>query len=613
MLASPFLVNLENQYDLKFYHLNLNLSNVSKAISGNVRTLATVKSASLDSFAFELYSTYTIDSVILNGTHVTASRHGDEARVPFGTPALQSSLIDATVYYHGTAPTINGPQAGDGYNNGTSPTWGNKSGYTLSECYHAYEWFPAKQQLHDKIDSTWVFVTTDSANKVGSNGVLTNVVTVGNKKRYEWKNNLPIDYYLISVALAQYIDYSIYAHPQGYPDSILIQNYIYNNPATLPYVKGILDSTKNLVELLSKLYGLYPWAKQKYGHCETVLGGGMEHQTMTTIGGFDFATVAHELGHQWFGDKVTCGTWHDIAMNEGFATYTEYLAYEFLEPGQQWSYMLNAHANIMSQPNGSVYNPDTTSENRIFDSRLSYDKGGAVLHTLRFVIDNDSMFFLSLQNYLQQFDHSTATIADFQTSVQNTTGLNLNQFFTQWFYGEGYPTFNVHWNQQGNNFIMRSIQTVSDASVTPLFITPIQYTLQRSIGDTVIHVMHQTDTAWYNFNVAGTITGIIIDPNNWIINDSVGPTHDATLSGINTYNKFEEATVYPNPANALVTVKSESNFTFTLYDVTGKLILTKKCNTTENIDVSRFTSGMYFYQINSQVASTIKTGKLVIR
>jgi aminopeptidase N len=610
MLASSYLINLENQYDLKFYHLNLTLSNVNKVISGNVRTLATVKSAALDSFAFELYNTYTIDSVYLNGAKTAVSRHADEGRVPFATPLAQGSLIDATIYYHGTAPTINGSQAGDGYNNGTSPTWQNKSGYTLSECYHAYEWFPCKQQLRDKIDSNWVFVTTDSANKVGSNGLLTNVVTIGNKRRFEWKNNQPIDYYLISVALAQYIDYSIYAHPQGTTDSVLIQNYIYNNPATLPYVKPFLDSTRQFVELFSNLYGMYPWVK--YGHCETTLGGGMEHQSMTTIGAFDWSTVAHELGHQWFGDKVTCGTWHDIFLNEGFATYTEYLARQYLEPNQAAPYMLSAHNDIMSVSNGSVYNADTTSENRIFDTRLSYEKGGAIIHTLRFIINNDTMFFHALRNYLQQFNHSTATIADFQASVQNTTGLNLNSFFTQWVYGEGYPTYNVRWNQRGNNIIIRSIQSVSDHSVTPLFTNPIEYTLQRSIGDTTIRLQYNTDTVWCNLNIAGTVTGILVDSANWIINKVVGPTHDATLTGINTYNNFEaETSVYPNPANDLIIVKSEGNFTFTLYDVTGKLILIKKCNINENIDVSRLSDGMYFYQINALTG--IKSGKLVIR
>lgn len=615
MLASSFMVNLENQYDLNFYHLNLNLSIANKNISGNVRALATVKTAPLDSFAFELYSTITIDSVYLNGIKTVVSRHADEARVPFATPLTQGATIDATVYYHGIPPTTLGVQAGDGYNNGASQSYTNSASFSLSECYHAYEWFPCKQQLHDKIDSSWVFITSDSANKSGSNGVLTNVITTGNMRTYQWKNNHPIDYYLISVAVAEYNDYSFYAHPQGYSDSILIQNYVYNDPQFMIDNKTLIDSTKQLVEYFSTLYGIYPWADQKYGHCITPLGGGMEHQTMTTMTDYlNFSTIAHELGHQWFGDKVTCGTWHDIAMNEAFADYTEYLAYEHFENNQAAPSMLQEHNYVMSQTNGSVYNPDTTSENRIFDTRLTYYKGGAMLHTLRFVINNDSLFFAAYRNYLQQFNYSEGTIADFETSVETTTGLNLNQFFTQWAYGQGYPTFNVHWNQQGNNFIMRSIQTVSDASVTPLFITPIQYTLQRSIGDTTIRVMHATDTAWYNFNVNGIVTGIIVDSANWIINKVIGPTHDGTLSGINSYPNFEVVTsLFPNPANTLITVKSEGNFLFTLYDVTGKTVLTKKCNSTEDIDVSGFSDGMYFYQINSQIISNVKTGKLIIR
>ena len=624
MLASNPLVNLEDQYDLKFYHLNLNLSIANKSVSGSVRCLATVSSSALDSFAFELYNTYTIDSVILNGLNTPVTRKADEARVAFATsltqgggisPLAQGSLIDATVYYHGTAPTINGPQTGDGYNNSTSQQYGNTSSFSLSECYHAYEWFPCKQQLVDKIDSSWVFVTTDSANKVGSNGLLKNVVVLGKQKRYEWKNIHPIDYYLISVALAQYTDYSLYAHPQGYPDSVLIQHYIYNNPQYLSDYKSVLDSTKQLVELFSKLYGIYPWADQKYGHCITGLGGGMEHQTMTSMEEYlDLDLVAHELGHQWFGDYVTCRTWHDIMMNEGFATYTEYLAYEYLEPPSAAPFMLQAHSYIMSQPDGSVYNPDTTSENRIFDSRLSYDKGAAILHTLRFVLNDDSVFFQAYKNYLQQFKYGTGSINDFKQSVATTSGLNLDQFFTQWVYGEGYPTFNVHWNQQGNNFAMRSIQTVSDASVTPLYITPIQYTLQRSIGDTIIRVMHNSDTAFYYFSVSGTVTGIVVDPANWIINKVIGPTHDNALAtGIAEYTHMAgEIHVYPNPAHTRITVKSEGVFDFELYDLSGNLLLGKKCNASESFDVSAFSAGMYFYRVKPLNKEGITTGKLIV-
>jgi aminopeptidase N len=612
-VASTSLTNLENCYDLKFYHLNLNVERNTTYISGNVRCLAKVKSTTLDSFGFELHSNHTVDSVILNGINTPVSRSGNEGRVAFASALLKGATIDATVYYHGTAPTGASAAIGDGYSTGTSGSWGNECTWSLSESYVAHEWFPCKQQLQDKIDSSWVFVTTDSTNKVGSNGLLKNVAVVGNKKRYEWKNSHPIDYYLISVACAQYVDYSFYAHPANYPDSILIQNYIYNNPSTLPYFKNIIDSTKQLVELESRLYGIYPWANEKYGHCMAPFGGGMEHQTMTSIGYFDFQTVAHELGHQWWGDRTTCRTWHDIFINEGFASYTEHLALEYLEPGQAFSQMLSVHSNVMSQPGGSVYNPDTTNMNRVFDSRLSYDKGSAVLHSLRFVIGSDSVFYKGLRNYSAQFKDSTASIDDFKNSMAAYSGLNLNQFFTQWVYGEGYPTFNVRWNQTGGQLILKSAQTVSSASITPLFITPIQYTVQRSTGDTTILVMHNIATETYVMNMPGTVTGIVVDPNNWILNKVIGPTHDATLTDINSYSNTSAINVYPNPASNKIRVSGCDNADFVLMDISGKIITSAKVREAESIDLSGLAKGMYIYHISSHDQQLLKTGKLAIQ
>lgn len=611
-VASVSLTNLENCYDLKFYHLNVNIERTTTFISGNVRCLATVKSLTLDSFGFELHSNHTVDSVILNGINTPISRNVHEARVPFASTLTKGALIDATVYYHGTAPTGASAAIGDGYSTGTSGSWGNQVTWSLSESYVAYEWFPCKQQLQDKIDSSWVFATTDSTNKVGSNGLLKNVVVVGNKKRYEWKSKHPIDYYLISVACAQYIDYSFYAHPQGYADSVLVQNYIYNNPSTLPYFKNVIDSTKQLIELESKLYGLYPWANEKYGHCMAPFGGGMEHQTMTSLGYFDFQTVAHELGHQWWGDKTTCRTWHDIFINEGFAAYTEHLALEYLEPNQAFPQMLQVHSNVMSLPGGSIYNPDTTNMNRVFDSRLSYDKGSAILHSLRFVMNDDSVFYKGLRNYSAQFKDSTASIDDFKNSMAAYSGINLNQFFTQWVYGEGYPTFDVRWNQTGGQLYLKSIQTVSSASVTPLFITPIQYTIQRNIGDTIILVNHNIATEQYTMNMPGTVTGIVVDPNNWILNQVIGPTHDATLN-INSYHNLSDISVYPNPVLNQITVSGCSNGDFVLTDISGKTILSAKIKEAESIDLSGLARGMYIYRINSNSQQLLKTGKLAVQ
>ncbi len=256
------------------------------------------------------------------------SRVDDNVLVPVNEVPAGGS-ISAQIYYHGSPP-----EGGffSGVTTDYSSAWQKHVTWTLSEPFSAKSWFPVKQVLEDKADSVWVFLTTASTNKVGSQGLLTNVVDVGNNKvRYEWKSSYPIDYYLISFSVADYMDYSIYAHPEEMDtDSLLIQNYIYNNPENLAGKKPDLDNTAEIMELYCNLFTLYPFYKEKYGHCETQLGGGMEHQTMSTMGNFSFHLVAHELGHMWFGDNVTCATWSDIWINEGFATYTDCLAHEFI-------------------------------------------------------------------------------------------------------------------------------------------------------------------------------------------------------------------------------------------------------------------------------------------
>jgi aminopeptidase N len=607
-------VVLMNKYDMKFQHLNLNLERTGKSVSGNVRSIAQVKSATLDTFGLELYSDLIIDSARVNGNLITPIRNSHAVNFILPNTLQQNDFIDATIYYRGTAPTLNGSAIGDGLNNGTSQSWGNQVTWSLSEPYSAYEWFPCKQQLQDKIDSVYVYVTTDATNKVGSNGLLTAVVNVGNKKRYEWKSRHVIDYYLISVAIAKYVDYSIYAHPAGMSDSILIQNYVYDNPATLTNFKSVIDQTDDLIEFFSDKFGLYPFADEKYGHAMAPFSGGMEHQTMSSMGFFNFELVAHELGHQWWGDNVTCKTWNDIFINEGFASYCEHLALEQFNPSSATSTMLQVHNNVMTQNGGSVYNPDTVNVNRIFSSRLSYDKGSAIVHSLRFVINDDNLFFTALKNFQVQFANSTASILDFKTSVENSTGLNLTQFFNQWIFGEGYPTFTVRWNQIGSSFYLKNTETVSMSSVTPLFITPLEFRLTRSTGDTIIKVFQDALVKDYSFNINGTISNVTTDPNNWILNKGT-VTKDVNLVGIKENNSNSNyISIYPNPASNTLNIKNiissaTKNYDYNIYDVSGKLILSG--TTVQTIDISKMPNGMYFIQVKNERGELLKTGKFI--
>ena len=251
--------------------------------------------------------------------------------------------------------------------------------------------------------------------KAGSNGVLVEVLDLGNVfKKFSWEHRYPIDYYLISVSVAEYIEYTVYANPIGTTNPIPIQNFIYNNPATLPKFKKDIDETVEFIEYFSDIFGLYPFHQEKYGHCMAPLSGGMEHQTMTTQGFFYNTLTAHELAHQWWGNHVTCKSWSDIWVNEGFASYAEYLMLEELYPGDELVDMLDRHNTIMSQLGGSIWVEDSLDGDRIFSSRLTYDKGAAFVHTLRYLINNDELFFTSLKNFQSSFTFSTALGVDVQ-------------------------------------------------------------------------------------------------------------------------------------------------------------------------------------------------------
>ncbi|MEY3726589.1 MAG: hypothetical protein RL098_42 [Bacteroidota bacterium] len=198
------------KYDVHFYNLDLNMNNISTNLSGSVEIHAKALEY-LDSALFELFESLLISEVKVNGIAVTYNRVSNKVRVPINAQAQTNFVIK--VSYAGTPPTAQtNPLGGSGLTAGSSPSWGNKVVWSLSEPFSAYEWFAVKQSLTDKADSCAVAITVPDSCKAGSNGVLENVVPLGNGfTRYEWKHRHPIDYYLISVAVAKYVEYNVFS------------------------------------------------------------------------------------------------------------------------------------------------------------------------------------------------------------------------------------------------------------------------------------------------------------------------------------------------------------------------------------------------------------------
>lgn len=586
---------LLNNYDVKFYHLDVHVERTSVDIEGNVRILAAVTAAVLDTFAFELIDVLTVDSVVVNGINSTFTRSNNEVFVKVLPVVNQGNMIDVKIYYGGTPPS-----GGffSGISSDVSPSWGNRVTWTLSEAFNANQWFPCKQVLADKADSVYVFITTSDENKAGSNGILYNTVTLPNNMvRYEWKSLYPINYYLISLSVGEYVDYSIYAHPAGLNDSILIQNYVYDNPQTLNYFKDDIDKTADFIELYSELYGLYPFWQEKYGHCMAPLGGGMEHQTMTTLGFFNFTLVSHELSHQWFGDNVTCATWSDIWVNEGFASYSEYIALEHLDPGEEGPWMRSAHNQIISEPGGSVYVPvnEAHDESRIFDSRLSYKKGAAIIHMLRFELQDDTVFYNIMKTFQQQYKDSIATGEDFKNLAETLSGKNLDDFFDQWYYGEGHPIFDIVWLLFNDSLYITSAQTPSTLSAG-VFKMLLPFKIYRPGTDTLIYVQQDIATQTFALPYTGAIDSLVLDPDNWqleVINNIV--------QGVQGQHNSEDGfLIYPNP------VKNEMKLQFArsdmrqvyLYNSQGQIIENFKSDKVVlSVNTSDYPEGIYFVKV----------------
>lgn len=412
-------------------------------------------------------------------------------------------------------------------------------------------WYPGKRDLTDKIDSVALYVTTPPDQYVAGNGTLEGIEEINGKWIHHWQHRYPVaTTYLLQLAITNYTIMK---------DSVLLRNgtimplYHYLYPESIAALSAELEATVDIMQFFENHFGSYPFSDEKYGHAQYTAGGALEVQTMSFMGFFNFSVIAHEMAHQWFGNNVTFGSWSDIWLSEGMAEYLSGLAVEALRP-TAWNGLKNSKINsITSQTGGSVHVTDTNDLAVIFDGRLTYNKGFYLAHMLRWMV-GDSSFFKGCRNYLQDHDAAFARTSDFQDHLEAVSGVALNGFFDDWFYGQGYPSYTVSWEQVQDSVILWIDQVQSDPSVS-YFEMPVPIAAYRFgiVADTVFqHTYEHQRFAMY----VGTnqISQLLFDQEKWILSKN-----NKVIKLITAVPKLETDTlvIYPNPASHFIELSND--------------------------------------------------------
>lgn len=505
----------QDRWDQTYFDIQLTLDPSVPTISSAVTTMrATVLDGPLTEVELDFQDNLSISGITSDGNTTTWSRADDILTVDLDRSYANGEEIEVAVSYSGTP--ISSAFYFDSFA-GSPMVW------TLSQPYGARTWWPSKDWPSDKPEEVDIRITAPSGNRIVSNGVLVSEIDNGLTSTAHWNESYPIATYLVHLGVYPYsVSTGSYESIGGETVDLVFYDFpseVGNNAAG----NAIVD---DMLAVYEGLFGEYPYPTEKYGHNQSLFGGGMEHQTCSSIGIYFESLIAHEATHQWWGDLVTCETYNHVWLNEGFATYGEALWLE--EAYGQEAYLADMLASQYFGP-GTVYVEDPSSFGAIFNSNLSYNKGSWVLHMLRHVL-GDTNFFATLAQYRDDFAYSSATTEDFQAVAETVSGQDLNAFFQQWIYGEGYPIYQFEWTgtPDGPNWTI-DLQ-VDQLQSSQIFEMPIDVVVTTTAGTESFVVDSALASEAFQLTVSAEPTKVELDPDNWILRQVFAPIPEPTFT-----------------------------------------------------------------------------------
>jgi len=493
--------------DVQHYGLELEINPSLMWLRGTNEITANSEVEGLQRFHFWLDSRLSIDGVTVDDEIVVWHRL-DQAtvEVTLDRPRKRDESFVVAITYSGF-PALDTP----GISFETRK--GQPEVATRSEPWFAYIWWPVKEDNRDKATADITLIVPEGLVGV-SNGLLVETQTGNGERRYHWRTEYPTAPYLFFAAVTNYTAFSASVDLDG--RSMPLQFFI-RPESDNDNNRALCLRTRDMLKAFGGMFGTYPFIDEKYGIYQ-FSHGGMEHQTSSGQTSFLEILSAHELAHQWWGDLITCATWHDIWLNEGFATYAEALWLEH-EAGKSGAAALKSAmaSRRPKDPSGSVDVHDTTSASNLF-TELTYQKGGWVLHMLRHVL-GDETFFSALARYRTKYAYGPATTEDFREAAEEVAGRDLRWFFDEWVYGGGAPFYNYSWreHQDADRRVLEIFVEQQQAATGPVFRMPLDFRITTVAGQTEISLLNDSARKYYLLDVEAPVDSVQLDPGGWVL------------------------------------------------------------------------------------------------
>jgi aminopeptidase N len=576
-----------HHYDVRFYRIDLALPMNSGAMTARVSIDLTPSHDDFDTFSLHMVN-LVCDSIRRAGNVCTFTTPSGRLLVDLDRTFANGESLSVDIFYHRNSGTQN--RGFYWYAKGAQGI-PYAVAYSVTETDDSRYWFPCFDQPWDKAErGCQINVTVPDTMSACANGVLDSVSAGSGAKVFWWTHKYPISTYLMCFAASKFTDWR--AWWQHGSDSMPVRYYVW--PQDSVQAANNFSLMGDMLSYFSQddIYGLYPFADEKYGMVAVYPypWGGMEHQTMTTIHRYwavygSVNGIAHELAHQWWGDMVTCLDWRDIWLNEGFATYSDEL-YEYRYRGRSsFLSMIQQRAQSYFDEEASyfrpIYDPPAGLE---FDWGHTYCKAAWVQHMLRYVVGDTvwsqpGLFFRLVRAYGDSFRMGSANTEDYRRIAEQVSGLDLFWFYDEWVYHGGYPVYSLGWQgrQTGDAWeVVLELAQNNHSGAPPVFHMPVEVRVNWSGGNATFRYDVSTDPQQNVFPIGGEPTSVVFDPNDWILDQH--ETHVGVTEGQPVPYRTALRLAGPNPTAGAVRLAYElaapAQARIDIYDGSGRLTRT---------------------------------------